>query len=115
MIDPNGRALVRLMRAVAMLAMPPAVQADYLTRIGTPELADELALDLDDGVRSVDSLRTKGYLTDSEYCLLHQLNRKLDAMSRHQHEPLWRTAALADQPEWQEIRAMAQEFLHEVA
>lgn len=114
MTDPHGRALVRLMRAVAMLAMPAAVQSDYLARIGTPDLADELALELDDALPSADALRVQGYLTDTEYNMVRALNRKLDSMSGYDREPLWRTSALADDPEWQQIRDMAREFLQSV-
>ena len=114
MTTPDGRTLVRLMRAVAMLAMPAPIQADYLVRIGTPDQADELALELDDNIRSVAALRDRGSLTDTEYTMLHALNRTLDSMSGHDHEPLWRTSALAERPEWQAVRVMAQEFLQSV-
>ncbi|HEX5114202.1 MAG TPA: hypothetical protein VFW65_03285 [Pseudonocardiaceae bacterium] len=114
MTEPDGRGVVKLMRAVAMLAMPAPIQADYLNRIGTPDVADELALELDDTLQLADKLRDHGYLTDTEYTMLHALNRKLDSMSGHNHEPLWRTSALAEQSEWQQVRAMAQEFLQSV-
>ncbi|HEY1570439.1 MAG TPA: hypothetical protein VGG05_03785 [Pseudonocardiaceae bacterium] len=102
------------MRAVAMLAMPAPIQADYLVRIGTPDQADELALELDDNISSVAALRDRGSLTDAEYTMLHALNRRLDSMSGHDNELLWRTSALAESADWREVRSMAQEFLQSV-
>ncbi|MGW6936292.1 hypothetical protein ACWGE0_39965 [Lentzea sp. NPDC054927] len=88
---------------VRRLAMPADAQRAWLESIGTAPSADELALEFDDA--------RQGPLTSSTEAAVAvaRIDRLLDAMSGP--SPVWHVDALADAPQWAEVRALAQEVL----
>jgi hypothetical protein len=103
------RQLIGLMRAVARLALPASDQLDYLAGIGVGDLADELAMELDDYGEQV---RVDLGLTQQELAKLREIDLVLTELSSTQDENLWRTKALHEDERWERVRRLAREFLY---
>lgn len=96
------------MRAVARLALPASDQLAYLASIGVGDLADELALDLDDYKAS---LQADLGLTPGELGRLEAIDGLLVELTEASDESLWRTRGLVEDERWERIRQLAREFL----
>jgi hypothetical protein len=103
----EARQLTGLVRAVARLALPAQDQLAYLAAIGVSDLADELALDLDDGVQRLAGLG----LTPPEIDLIGALDKLLDLMSDSGDDDLWRASGLRTDERWARVRELARDFL----
>ncbi|GAA1717735.1 hypothetical protein ACFTSF_41110 [Kribbella sp. NPDC056951] len=103
----NSRQLIALLRAVARLALPAADQEAYLAGIGVGDLADELALEVEDAPQ----LGVQLGLTQAELDLLTAIDQLLDQMSGPGNEKLWRGPALHTDERWAQVRQLARQFL----
>lgn len=92
-----------LIAAVRRLALPAAAQGDYLKSIGTAPSADELALEFDDHRHRCTDF------APGAIALIDRIDTLLDDMSGP--GPLWHVDALAEAPEWAELRVLATELL----
>jgi len=102
----NPRLLIGVLRAVARLALPAADQQAYLPGIGVGDLADELALDLQDAA----GLGAQLGLTQTELDLVTAMDKIFEQMPSDD-EQLWRAPGLSGDPRWEEVRRLAREFL----
>ncbi|RYD66947.1 MAG: hypothetical protein EOP58_04310 [Sphingomonadales bacterium] len=106
----------QLRKAVSVLAAPAAEQAAHLDHLfsalvnGGSAAAygnDELALELDDIFVAANDMIECGELTEHEAALIRPLNTMLGDLSGKQHADFWLRNALADDPRWVEVRALA--------
>jgi hypothetical protein len=102
--------LAELLRSVGRLALPAADQVEYLRRLGTWPLVDELALELDETLGAVSDFVAAGWITASEHEILKALDGLLEAMSGDDHADQWTPEALETSVEWQKVRALARSF-----
>ena len=103
------RSLVQLIGATARLALDPADQVEYLSRIGTLPLLDELGLEFDDRFVLVPQLRRMHWFTAGEVDLLAAIDTRLASLPKDPE--LWRSEAALEREEWAAVRAAAREFL----
>jgi hypothetical protein len=94
----------QLRSAVEHLASSADDQLAYLEGLGSSELADELALELDD-VR--DAVIAEGVLTGEQEALLRRLDDQLESMSGAEQSAIWRAQALRADEKWTEVRRRA--------
>jgi hypothetical protein len=97
------------------LAASASEQRDYLASIGINDLADELALELDDlrGLLGpVAGESTSGRVAIE---LVNKLDAKLDSMSGHDQAPLWTIEALSTSSDWDQVRSLAASALKALA
>ena len=113
MTEVSSSVLARLVRSVAILALPFDSQIDWLRHLGLgePEYADELALELADGVLLLAQFVQLQWLNSQTVQMLKALDAKLAARSGIDHEAFWRIEALRDSHDWQAIRVLANEAL----
>jgi hypothetical protein len=108
--DPEAWRLVRLRHALQALAAPADRQrALFLTAAGRVCIADELALDFDDG-RRVALEGREGAFSAAELGAIDALDRELTAMSRggaRFRATLWTDAALDLEADWRDVRRLA--------
>jgi hypothetical protein len=112
MSAPNPSFVARLIRAVAVLALPAADQMDYLRSIGVPEGVDELALELHDGALLVPQFLAHGWLPQAAAEAIADLDRYLGTMSGSERASEWTTSALHDAKQWENARQMARQVLN---
>ena len=110
----TGSQLKRLAATIERLAEGPGDQRAYLSHLGTPGLADELALEFDDALRPVRHQLDVLGVPASVVAKIDALDDALSAMSGAEREWLWRPRAL-DGPEWRNVRQMAAEISREFA
>ena len=94
-----------LQAAVTRLAAPAARQLDYLADLGVLPSVDELALEFDDRFVLVPELEAARLLTAEQVEALRRIDRLLVAMS--QQPDRWTATALAEHPDWAELRRLA--------
>lgn len=113
MSNIHPTTLAKLVRSIAILALPFEGQAAWLSSLGMgqPGYADELALELEDGVRHSDQLVTVGWLKPEARTIIVELDAMLAARSGPAHEEFWRLSALRDSPEWARVRRLALDAL----
>src|SRR5688500_3468866 len=75
------RVLVRALRTLSVLALPPDAQVACLGQMGVAPLADELALGFHDQVLLLDGLVSDGYLDAADADGLRAIDAQLEAMS----------------------------------
>ncbi|WP_394613781.1 hypothetical protein JNUCC0626_28245 [Lentzea sp. JNUCC 0626] len=92
-----------LVNPVRRLALPAQAQREYLESIGTAPSADELALQFDDVKHH---LLRQGPET---VAVAERIDALLDEMSGP--GPVWHVDALAESPQWAEVRGLAAELL----
>jgi hypothetical protein len=112
MSTPNPSFVARLIRAVAVLALPAAGQMDYLRSVGLPEGVDELALELHDGALLVPQFLAQGWLPQAAAEAIADLDRYLGAMSGSDRASEWTTLALQDAKQWENVRQLARQVLN---
>ena len=91
-----------LRRVLERLASPANEQIEYLRNMQVHD-ADELALELDDVLRSP----LREVLSEEINRTLDSLDAYLDTISGSDNESLWSFEALENRPEWQEVRQRA--------
>lgn len=94
-----------LAAAVRRLAEPPDRQLAYLHELGSPESADELALEFDDVAEA--AVAEARLLSEHQVERVRQVAELLQAISGPAHAQLWTPNALRSASEWQEIRTTA--------
>ena len=99
----------QLISSVRVLATSPDGQLRHLADLGTPQLADELALDFNDAFVLLDQLVGRGYLTGDQARALVALDDQLKVMSGPENADLWRPDSVRDSPQWERVRMLANE------
>jgi hypothetical protein len=110
MTEEIGRHVAILFRDVALLAMPASHQIAYLRAIGVAPLADELGLPFHDSALLAPQLAEHGFIDPWEVAALRQIDERLEQMPGEE----WYVEALSSSSRWEEIRAMARDFLFPV-
>jgi len=107
--EPNPALLAKLMRSVAILAMPYDSQAVWLSSVGLgdPEFADELALELEDGALLSRQFEKAGWLSADVRQAVTELDALLGDLSGEENEDFWRIEALRESPDWERVRDLA--------
>lgn len=108
MDGPTPRMLASLMRAVAIAALPPDEQEDWLDSLGLgwPNV-DEIAMEIGDGALLAPQFVEAGWLPSQALEPLLSLDSLLDGMSGEANDDLWTVEALRNAPEWAECRQKA--------
>jgi hypothetical protein len=101
----------QVLAAIARLAAPAAVQAEYLREMSTYPSADELALELSDLISSKGRLRTECSFSAEVLQLIEALDQKLNSFSAEQYASDWDVSALGRSDNWAEVRTIAQRVL----
>jgi hypothetical protein len=99
---------------LAVLALPAKQQVAWLDSLGMPgkpALADELALEFDDGYRLVQQFVVRGWIPEGALAGLRQVDALLAEMSSPEQATVWEVAALESSDRWEEIRTRARSAL----
>lgn len=101
--------LTKFVRSVALLALPYDSQVVWLSslRLGTPEFADELSLELEEGVRLSRQFEEAGWVSTEARQAAVVLDALLGEFSGPGHEDFWRLDSLRDSPDWERVRELA--------
>lgn len=100
-----------LVDAVAVLALNPEKQLEYLQEIGLPDGVDELALGYDAIAAAADDMVRLQELDLIQCKEIKKLNRMLQDMSGRDNAMLWTNEALFTADEWKDVRHLAEECL----
>ena len=100
-----------LKESLTILAADARTQMRYLENLGTPECADELALEYDDTAAAADSMLDCGEINREQRDSVVQLNEYLGSISGESNAHLWTPEALCESQEWQEVRRQARATL----
>lgn len=119
MSEMQVASLVAFLRSVAMLAMAAPEQVAWLNTLGLPgeaAIADELALEFNDGYLLIDTFISRGWLTANAKALFEPIDAALAAMSDPDKEAtaegdVWVVGALGEDPRWEEVRLLARRAL----
>ena len=103
--------LSRTKQALAILAASPEEQIVYLQDLGVGDSADELALELHEGVLMLDQLLDNYLIRDEQVDAIMAVDTKLGGMSGSGGAHLWTWSALEGSTEWAEVRELASEAL----
>jgi len=76
---------------------------------------DELDLEFDDGWVLLNSFLEADLIPRAAVPALTRLDAALSQMSGPENANLWTTAALADRPEWDDVRALALSVLERLS
>lgn len=108
--------LARLVRSVAILALPADDQVAWLRSLGLgePGLADEVALEFGDAHLLTDRLLLEGHITAAAANALNDLDRQLTLMSGPERARFWSIDALRSLEEWHQVRGLARAALFEM-
>lgn len=114
MTELHPALLAKLIRSVAVLALPYEDQVSWLTSLGLghPEFTDELAQELDDGARLAGQFVEAGWLTPEARQTIAEIDAFLSAHGGPAHEEFWRLDALRISPEWARVRKLALSVLN---
>jgi hypothetical protein len=107
MSGPGVGLLVALLKAVGRLALPAHAQLEDLQRRGLLPSADELALDLHDGVALLPQFVANGWLDPQDASAIATLDEMLAQMSGSANNALWTGQALTEASEWEDVRRQA--------
>lgn len=99
----------RLRDAVAVLASPPEAQREWLRRIGTFPVTDELAIEFDDWAQLLPQLGADDLVDDESDQAIQRLAAALDRLqAAFGTDPdKWQASALDESPEWETVREAA--------
>jgi hypothetical protein len=103
-------ALARFVRSIAVLALPAEGQRQWLDSLGLPgevEIADELALEFDDGFLLLPQFVGHGWIAERTAGKLRELDSLLSAMSEPENAAVWDVSVLGSAKEWAEVREKA--------
>lgn len=98
--------------------MDAQAQVEWLNSLGLPgtaALADELALEFDDGYTLLSTFLRNGWLKQESAEVLADIARALTAMSGRENEAAWAVEALASDARWEEVRQLARKALTRLA
>jgi hypothetical protein len=118
--DPMPSRYENLRQAVIHLAAPADEQIAYLDDILSPLTGgksaagygnDELALELEDYFLASGDMVERGELTDNQAAAIRRLDTFLAELSGKDHADFWQRDALARDPRWAHVRAMAADIL----
>ncbi|MFD7025516.1 hypothetical protein [Promicromonospora sukumoe] len=109
MTDASPAELARLVRAVAVLAMPTDGQIAWLGSLGLgePGFVDELALELDNGALLVGQFVRAGWVTPEFREGIVALDLFLSSKSALDTSDFWSVDSLRDDEDWELVRSMA--------
>src|SRR6266545_1864459 len=110
-IEDLRLTLSRTRAALVQLAARSEEQIVYLQDLGVGNSADELALELREGVLMLDQLQKESLVREEQIEAIVALDRKLGQMSGPGRAHLWTWNALERSDEWKEVRALASEAL----
>lgn len=111
---PAACSVVGFVRSIAILALDAEGQVDWLQSLGLPgraALADELALEFDDGFKLLPSFLNNGWLSQDIVGVVSEIDRALADMSGQANKDLWAVEALPSDPRWKEVRVLARKAL----
>lgn len=116
MTELHPAALARLIRSIAVLALPAPGQIAWLRSLGMgePEYVDELAYELEAGAVLVNQFQALGWISDRLREAVIDIDLELDRFSGPENERLWTVESLYSAPEWMEIRGRAGRALADV-
>lgn len=100
--DDFANRLDILIEVVGRLSKPAQEQIDYLSRLGTADSVDELALEFDDVMKPMQAALIEAGAPEDVVLGLRSLDSSLDA-----DELGWRFEHLTQQDQWQEIREVS--------
>jgi hypothetical protein len=111
--EPGARAALGFVRAVAVLASDAEVQVAWLSRVFAEggAVVDELALEFDQGYRSLSTFVARDWIGREAVAALAELDEQLDRMSGDHNRALWTAEALATRLEWDRVRVLARAAL----
>jgi hypothetical protein len=111
--DEASQAWLRdeVMGSLERLAAPAPAQLDHLAALGSADLADELALELDSVLEAFLALGPEGGVSSEAGARLKALDDKFDQISGEANAHLWEPDAVRDAPEWREVRELASRAL----
>lgn len=101
------KALCELAASLGRLAAPAEEQLAYLERLGTGELADELALEFHDNLLAVKGCAKPELRDSAAMRAVAEVDGALERMSGTANEWLWRPEGLRAAPEWAALRRLA--------
>ena len=108
--DARGGRTGRLFRAVLSLSQPPATPDSGARGPAIPGLAENLVFEFDEAYTAF----VEGFEklpTDAQLLALQAMDTLLSAMVRAKDAALWTEAARRDEPDWQEVRRLAEAVL----
>lgn len=113
MTELHPASLAKLVRSLALLALPFDAQVGWLRSLGLgePEFADELALELEDGAQLSLQFQEAGWLKPEARTLILEMDAMLAERSGPEHEDFWRVETVRDAPEWDQVRRLATQAL----
>ena len=114
MSTPSPRALVAFVRSVSVLALDAAGQLAWLASLGLPgtaALADELALEFDDGFKLLPTFISLGWIQPEAADALAELDATLARMSDPSQGDVWKVEALTSDVRWEGVRSLARDAL----
>ena len=104
---PTDGRLAGLLETLRILAADAVAQAEYLARLGLPDSADELALELHDAVVLLGQLVDDCVMSEEAAEAVLAVDRKLNEMSGERKASLWTREALERSSYWDEVRQLA--------
>ncbi|WP_030529694.1 hypothetical protein [Phycicoccus jejuensis] len=109
MTEMHPALLAKLVRSVAVLALPYEDQVSWLSSLGLgrPEFTDELAQELGDGARLGGQFVDAGWLTPEACQKINEIDALLSSRGGPANEEFWRLEALRMSPEWARVRKLA--------
>lgn len=114
MTEVHPAHLTRLIRALAVLALPFEDQLVWLSSLGLPgqpQIVDELALEFDDGVRLSGQFVEAGWISGDARRPILELDQMLSEMSGPEQAWLWEVDSLHTAEEWVRVRGLARTAL----
>jgi hypothetical protein len=109
MIEVHPSALARLVRALAVLALPYEDQQAWLRSLGLgePRICDELAMELADGALLSAQFVEAEWIGPDTRNLILELRGLADIDRYDFDDEFWRLESLRTSPEWERIRKVA--------
>lgn len=109
MIEVHPASLAKLVRAVAVLALPYEGQLAWLRSLGLgePGIADELAMELEDAALLSAQFEEAGWLDPNARNLILELRELLNLDSDRGNVDFWALDSLRTSPEWNTARKAA--------
>ncbi|MFI6425150.1 hypothetical protein [Promicromonospora sp. NPDC050880] len=113
MTEISPAELAKLVRAVAVLALPADGQIAWLSSLGMgePGFADELAMELEDGALLAGQFVRAGWIEPEVGSAVAALDSFLAVKSRADTKDFWSLNSLRHDREWDRIRSMAADVL----
>jgi len=113
---PHPGLLAALVRNLAVLALPVEDQVSWLRSLGLgdPLYADELALELNDGLLLSAQFQEAGWLGSVVVTLMAEIEAIFSKYDGPGHDEFWNLDGLRTSPDWARIRELALAALFQV-